>query len=181
MSEERQLPKTVVVGRVGKPHGVRGEFTIEVLTDVPDRFSVGERLLLSRSTTASRAVTVVTSRAHGNARVIRLQGIENREEAEELRGALLEVKRDHVPAPPPGSYYHYQLVGCRCVDRTSGDLGRVVEVVEDGGGWILEIDDAGRRILLPFVQAYLVRVDVASALIETDVPPELIKTCASTS
>lgn len=181
MSEERQLPKTIVVGRVGRPHGVRGEFTVEVLTDVPDRFSVGERLLLSRPSRAGRAVVVATSRAHGDARVIRLHGIEDRGEAEELRGALLEVTRDHVPAPPQGSYYHYELVGCRCVDRTSGDLGTVVEVVEDGGGWILEVDDAGRRLLLPFVQAYLVRVDVASALIETDVPPELIKTCASTS
>ncbi len=181
MSEERRFPETVVVGRVGKPHGVRGEFTVEVLTDVEDRFAVGDRLLLSGPSHGGRTVTVATSRGRGEARVIRLDGIESRDAAEALRGAMLEVTRDEVPAPPQGSYYYYELVGCRCVDRTAGDLGEVVEVVEDGGGWILEIDDAGRRLLLPFVQAYLVRVDVAGGLIETDVPSELIRTCVSTS
>jgi ribosomal 30S subunit maturation factor RimM len=72
-------------------------------------------------------------------------------------------------------------VGCRCVDRTAGELGRVVEVIEDGGGVLLEIQAAEGRLLLPFVEAYLVRLDIAGGLIETDVPGELIETCVSTS
>jgi len=181
MSEQRHLPETVVVGRIGKPHGVRGEVTVEVLTDVPGRFLVGERLILRGSSGASRSVTVVASRASGETRVIRLEGVETRDDAQDLRGSMLEVARDRVPSPPAGAYYHYELIGCRCTDRTAGELGRVVEVVEDGGGWLLEIEGPGRRLLVPFVEAYLVRVDVSDGLIETDVPADLIKTCTSTS
>jgi 16S rRNA processing protein RimM len=181
MTEARHLPETVVVGRVGKPHGVRGEVTVEALTDVPDRFAVGQSLLLNLRDRIGRSVEVVASRPHGAAWVVKLQGCEDRDQAADLRGALLEVALDDVPPPPEGSWYHYQLIGCRCVDREAGNLGRVVEVVEDGGGWILEIEDNGRRLLLPLVEAYLLRVDVANGLIETDVPRELIETCASTS
>ena len=171
----------VVVGRIGRPHGVRGEVTVEILSDVAERFSSGQRLMLSGLDRASRAVTVATSRIQGKVLVLRLEGCDDRDQAEALRGGLLEVATGDVPAAPEGAYYYYQLVGCRCVDRTAGELGRVVEVIEDGGGVLLEIQAPAGRLLLPFVEAYLVHLDIAGGLIETDVPEELIETCVSTS
>jgi 16S rRNA processing protein RimM len=160
---------------------VRGEVTVEVLTDVAERFAPGQRLLLSGAGRTIRQVTIVSSRAHGKVRVLRLEGSGDRDQAEALRGGLLEIAVDEVPDPPDGAFYYYQLIGCVCVDQVAGELGRVVEVIEDGGGVILEIEGAGRRLLLPFVEAYLVRVDVGAGLIETLLPPELIETCASIS
>lgn len=181
MNEERRLPSTIVVGRVRKPHGVRGEISIEILSDVPDRFAAGGRLLLRCPEARPRPVEVISSRPHGEAQVIRLTGCRTREDAETLRGALLEVERAQVPSAPDGSYYHYQLIGCACIDRTSGALGPVVDVIEDGGGWLLEIGHSNGRLLVPFVEAFLVDVDVEGGRIEIDVPAELIELCASTS
>jgi 16S rRNA processing protein RimM len=126
-------------------------------------------------------VTVATSRRQGKVLVLRLEGCEDRDQAEALRGGLLEVASSEVPPAPEGAWYHYQLVGCRVVDETAGELGRVVEVIEDGGGVLLEIQVAAGRLLLPFVEAYLVELDVAGGLIRTDVPGGLIETCISTS
>ncbi|HEX3553883.1 MAG TPA: ribosome maturation factor RimM [Thermoanaerobaculia bacterium] len=178
------LPETVTVGRVLRPHGVRGEVVVEVLSDVAERFSKGSRLLGVREGTPPLPLEVAASRAHKNGAVVRFAGCEDRDRAEELRGLWLEVPRSQVPAAEAGTYYQYELLGCLC--RVSGEeLGRVAEVVEDGGGLLLiiegESEGEGRRIPVPFVREFLREVDVAGARIELELPPGLVETCASRS
>jgi 16S rRNA processing protein RimM len=112
--------------------------------------------------------------------VVRFAGAEDRDQAEELRGLWLEIPRSQVPPAEPGTYYQYELVGCLC--RVSGEeLGRVSEVVEDGGGLLLIVEGEGRRIPVPFVREFLREVDVAGARIDLELPPGLVETCASRS
>ncbi len=179
--QSRDLPERVVVGRVRKPHGVRGEMAIERDSDVEDRFDPGTRLWARLATGESRAVVIASSRPHGDALLVRFEGCEDRDAAERLRSAILEVESSEVPPPPEGSYYYYQLAGSSCVDRTAGNLGRVVDVIEDGGGLLLEIDTGNGKLLIPFVGAYVGEVDVDGGRIELDLPPGLIETCTSTS
>ncbi len=187
------LPETITVGRVLRPQGLRGEVVVEVLSDVPDRFAPGSRLLGVREgkpampampATSAITVEVAASRAHKRGMVVRFAGSEDRDQAEELRGLWLEIPRSQVPPAEPGTYYQYELVGCLC--RVSGEeLGRVAEVVEDGGGLLLiiesESEGEGRRIPVPFVREFLREVDVAGARIDLELPPGLIETCASRS
>ena len=187
------LPETITVGRVLRPQGLRGEVVVEVLSDVPDRFAPGSRLLGVREgkpampampATSAITVEVAASRAHKRGMVVRCAGSEDRDQAEELRGLWLEIPRSQVPPAEPGTYYQYELVGCLC--RVSGEeLGRVAEVVEDGGGLLLiiesESEGEGRRIPVPFVREFLREVDVAGARIDLELPPGLIETCASRS
>src|SRR6185295_3754471 len=98
-----------------------------------------------------------------------------------LRGALLEVEASAVPPAPADEYYHFDLVGCRCEDRRAGELGEVVEVLEGGGGDLLRVVGDGRELLLPFVDAYLVEVDVAARRILWNLPEGLIEACGSAS
>ena len=86
-----------------------------------------------------------------------------------------------VPPPPAGLYYHFELVGCRCLDAESGDLGEVTAVIEDGGGVLLEVSGAGRTLPVPFVEAFLESVDVAGKTICLRLPPGLVETCSSRS
>ena len=72
-------------------------------------------------------------------------------------------------------------MNCRCHDRRHGELGKVVDVIEDGGGLLLEVADGERRLLVPFVRRYLVAVDRVERTIELDLPAGLIETCASRS
>jgi 16S rRNA processing protein RimM len=90
------------------------------------------------------------------------------------------VPRSEVPEPEPGTYYHWQLLGCRC-RAGEEDLGTVVELLEDGGGLILICEGEGRRVPVPFVGRFLREVDVAEGRIELDLPPGLLEACASRS
>lgn len=174
------LPERVAVGRVLRPHGVRGEVVVEVLSDVPGRLAPGRRLSASWAGKPARTVTVETYRVHKTGALVRFAGSEDRDQAEELRDALLEVDRSEVPAAPEGTYYWYQLLGCRCwVDGE--DLGEVTDLVEDGGGLLLVVSKEGRQVPIPFVQSFLKEVDVESGRIELDLPEGLLEACASGS
>lgn len=174
-------PETVLVGYLGRPHGVRGELKVEIHSDNPERFAPGSELLLRAPRRPPRAVTVASFRPVRGGGLIAFEGCDTREGAAELRGARLEVERSRIPAAPPGCYYHYELVGCRCFEAEAGELGEVVDLVEDGGGLLLRIRGGGRDLLVPFVAAFLERVDPAAGRIDLRLPPGLVETCASAS
>ena len=178
--ERADLPETVAVGRVLRPHGVRGEVVVEVLSDVPARFQKGSRLTGVRAGSPSLPLTVAAGRVHKTGAVVRFEGYEDRERAGELRGLDLEVPRAEVPKARRGTYYQFELLGCLCRDH-GAELGRVVEVVEDGGGVMLIVEGEGRRIPVPFVKEFLRKVDVATGRIDLALPEGLLETCASTS
>jgi 16S rRNA processing protein RimM len=168
-----------MVGRIHRPHGVRGEATVEVLTDREDRFVPGAELLAERDG-GRRPLVVESSRPHKGGLLVRFAGIDDRDGAEELRDSALTVPRDRVEPAPEGAYYYFELVGCAVVDAGAGELGRVTDVLEDGGGLLLEVGGPAGP-LVPFVRAYLVRVDVAGRRIEVRLPEGLLEACASTS
>ena len=173
---------TVLVGRVRRPHGVRGALLVESLTDNADRWAAGSRLLAAgEGLEAGAALTVEHAQEHSGTMLVFFAGVDGREAAEALRGVELSVPEDAVPPPPDGTWYEYQLVGCRCHDAVAGDLGEVVDVVEDGGGLLLVVDDGLRRLPVPFVAAFLVAVDVDGRRIDVHLPPGLIEACASGS
>jgi len=173
---------TVLVGRVLRPHGVRGEVVVETWTDNPERFVPGARLLAG----PAGALEVAEARPHRGALLVRFAGVGDREAADMLRGTDLAVPAESVPAAPEGTYYHFQLVGCRVRDAAAGELGEVVDLAEDGGGLILLVEGeapggGSRRVPVPFVGALLKRVDVERREIEVELPEGLVEACASRS
>jgi 16S rRNA processing protein RimM len=174
------LPERVAVGRVLRPHGVRGEVVLQVLSDVPGRLAPGSSVVGTRNGRPSIPLIVETHREHKSGAVVRFAGCGDRERAEELRDLLLEVDRSEVPEAPEGTYYWYQLLGCRC-GAGGEDLGEVVDLLEDGGGLLLVVSDGEREVPIPFVRSFLKDVDVERGRIELDLPPWLLETCASRS
>jgi 16S rRNA processing protein RimM len=193
-SDLPETPETIAVGRILRPHGLRGEVTVEVLTDAPRRLDPGSSLLLVRAGEAPVPLVVVGRRAQGtpdrgegvpgrtrrDLALLRFAGVDDRDGAEALRGAWLEVERSRVPPAPPGTYYRFELLGCRCVNGGE-ELGEVLEVVEDGGGLLLLVSDGRREVPVPFVARFLRAVDVERRRIDLDLPPGLIEACASRS
>ena len=173
-----------------RPHGLRGELLVEPLSDLSERLAAGSELLLTPAgalpapaagAAPRQRLTVASSRPHRGGMLVTFAGIDDRDRADELRGAELAVARDRVPAAPAGAYYHFELLGCRCRDRRDGDLGEVVDLVDDGGGLILVVDDGSRRVPLPFVASFVAAVDVVAGTIEFELPPGLVDICASRS
>lgn len=177
----RELPRSVVVGRVIRPHGVLGELLVEELSDVASRFAPGSELFLKDAGGEDRRLRILAAQPQGARLRVRFAEIEDRSAAEGLRGRWLEVPRESVPRAADGQYYFFELLGCLCRDRSAGPLGAVIDVREDGGGLLLEVSDGERRVLIPFVRAYLRRADMAEGELEFDLPEGLIEACASKS
>ncbi|HRC85671.1 MAG TPA: ribosome maturation factor RimM [Thermoanaerobaculia bacterium] len=178
-SSSRNFPDTVVVGRIRKAHGVRGEVTVEVLSDVAARFKPGSALLASREGQSPCTLTVEQARPLKQGLVVSFAGITDRDLAQAWAGASLEVARTEVPRARRGEYYYYELVGCRVRDQEAGELGEVVEVIEDGGGVLLAVEGPRGELLVPFVRGFLKVVDVEAGEIEVALPAGLVEACAS--
>ncbi|MEM1202287.1 MAG: ribosome maturation factor RimM [Acidobacteriota bacterium] len=170
---------SVQVGRILRSHGVRGEVKVEVQSDVPDRFKAGAQLGWTDRGGRSRSLRIERVRPDRGTLLVVFEGIQNREQADELRGGHLVVDASQSPDPPEGFYYYHQLTGCHCFDRREGELGQVTEVLEDGGGCLLRVAGGERAILVPFVDAFLVEVDVDRQRIDLDLPEGLIEACTS--
>jgi 16S rRNA processing protein RimM len=168
-------PDTVVIGRIGRPHGVRGEVTIEVRTDDPDlRFAPGAVLLTDPADRGP--LTIAGSRWHRDVLLLAVDGVDSREAAELLRNTLLLVETSTLPAlDDPDDYYDHQLVGltARLTDGTA--LGEVVAVSHEGGDLlVVERPDAG-ELLVPFVRAIVPTVDLAAGSLVVDPPEGLLE------
>ena len=174
----------VTVGAVLRAHGLRGEVLVNADSENPDRFRTGAELF-AKVDGRMRRLEVASSRPHRGRELVRFADVTDRDAAEELRGALLEVPEDQVPAAEDGTFYYFQLVGCRVVDRRLGELGEVTRVVEDGGGVLLEVAAApgsgGGSVLVPFANALLPKIDIGERLIVSDLPEGLLEACGSTS
>jgi 16S rRNA processing protein RimM len=164
----------VVVGRIGRPHGVRGEVTIESRTDEPDvRFREGARLEVD-----APIGTLEVERAHWHSGrlLLAFAGVNDRTAAEALRGLLLHVERGAEEAPEdPEEFYDSALIGIP-VQRADGSaVGEVCDVVHLPAQDLLVVrlpDD--REVLVPFVQAIVPVVDPAGRRIVIDPPPGLL-------
>ncbi len=161
---------TVVVGRIGRPHGVRGEVTVEVRTDDPDlRFVVGA--VLATDPAERGPVTITGRRWHRDVLLLTVEGIASREDAETLRDTQLLVDIADLPAlEDPDSFYDHQLVGLSARSTDGAELGEVVAVRHEGAD-LLVVRDADRELLIPFVRAIVPTVDVAAGYLVVD-PPE---------
>ncbi|WP_063045796.1 ribosome maturation factor RimM [Nocardia pseudovaccinii] len=166
----------LVVGRVAKSHGVRGELVVEVRTDDPDaRFAPGVRLRgrAARSEEV-REFTVESAREHSGRLLVQLVGISDRTAADALRGTLFIVDSAELPpSEDPDEFYDHELEGLT-VQLTDGTVvGKVTEVLHSAAGELLSVRaaDDGREILIPFVTAIVPTVSLADQLVVID-PPE---------
>jgi 16S rRNA processing protein RimM len=140
----------VLVGRVGRSHGLHGAFVVEQPSEAPERFAPGATVLVS-----GEPATVVESKLAGNRRVILL---DRRPE----RGAPLEVDRVALAEPEPGSYYVFQLVGLAVEEEGGRELGRVAGVESGVANDVLELDTG---VSLPMVEDCVRSVDLDSGRI----------------
>lgn len=155
---------------------------VGVLSDVQERFAVGSVIDVVPVSGPRHRVRISSVRGDRKQEaIIGLEGLETRDSAELLRGAVLEVERSQIPEAPPGSFYYFELVGCKCADTRGGHLGTVTGVQEDGGGLLLEITARGSKILVPFVKAYLKSMNTRERRIELELPEGLVETCTSAS
>jgi 16S rRNA processing protein RimM len=154
----------VVVGVVGRPHGVRGEVAVEPRTDEPDRrFAAGQEL---RSEDSPRTFTVTSMRWHSGRMLVRFAGLDDRTAAETVRGTRLVTDVDPDERPEePGEFYDRQLVGLAVQTPDGAWVGEVADVLHLPAQDVLEIRTAAGLRLVPFVADLVPEVDLEQGIL----------------
>ncbi len=135
----------VSVGRVGRPHGLKGEFVVERPSESPERFAVGARVYADRE-----PAEVISAKRSGGRLVIKLdRAVE--------RGAELELPQSELPPPDEGSYYEFQLRGLAVSEEGGRELGKVEEIEPGVANDVLRLDSG---IALPLVEACVLEIDL---------------------
>jgi 16S rRNA processing protein RimM len=167
----------LVVGRIGRPHGVRGYVTVDVRTDDPElRFAAGS--VLATEPAASGPLTVASARWHSGRLLISFAGVTERDQAGELRGVFLVVDSAELEdVGDPDEFRDHQLIGL-AVQTTAGEhVGQVSDVLHQGQNLLVIAGDgarAGAEILVPFVEPLVPEVNVAAGRLVIDPPPGLL-------
>jgi 16S rRNA processing protein RimM len=169
----------VIVGRIGRPHGIRGEVVIGVRTDEPDlRFAVGAILDTGRSPDGpvdGGQLKVASARWHSGQLLVAFAGITDRTAAGELTGSWLSVDSSQLPeVADPDEFRDHELVGLP-VRTTTGDLvGVVIDVLHPGQDLLVVRRDEGEEFLVPFVKAIVPEVDLTAGVLVIDPPLGLL-------
>ncbi|MFF4807393.1 ribosome maturation factor RimM [Micromonospora chersina] len=176
----------LIVGRIGKPHGIRGEVTVEVRTDEPEaRFAPGAVLRTEPGAVAPpepgayrvpEKLTIESARWHQGRLLVAFEGVLDRNVAEALRGTLLGVdSADVAPPADPEEFLDHQLVGLAVVTPAGERLGEVARIDHAPASDLLVMRRPdGRTALIPFVKAIVPEVDVQGGRVVVELPGGLL-------
>ena len=169
----------IVVGRVGRPHGIRGEVVIGVRTDEPDlRFAVGATVqACPDASSAGERLTVASARWHSGHLLVAFAGITDRTAAAELTGGWLSVDSSQLPETgDPDEFRDHELIGLSVRTCAGDPVGVVTDVLHYGQDLLVvrRADGPGEECLVPFVKAIVPEVDVRAGVVVINPPPGLL-------
>jgi 16S rRNA processing protein RimM len=162
----------LVVGRIGRAHGVRGDLFVEPFTDEPEiRFAPGKQL----QTSQNKSLTVAESKWHSGRLILHFVGIDDRNTAEQLKGTELVAEVDPLELPEdPDEFYDHQLVGLTVL-LAGEDFGKVSQVIHLPAQDLLSVTRVnGSEVLIPFVKQIVPVVDIRNGQLQITPPPGLV-------
>ena len=163
----------LLVGRVARAHGNRGQVIVNPETDFAEqRFQAGRTLLVGPVAQPRRILDV---RFQQGRPIVALQGIETMDDAEALAGAELKMPAGALDPLPEGTYYHHDLIGCEVRDRQGAVIGRVSAIEGTMDRSRLVVDGPRGEVLIPLVAGICVSVEPAVQQIVVDPPEGLLE------
>jgi 16S rRNA processing protein RimM len=164
----------VAVGVIRKPHGVRGEASVEPWTDSLDRFAELKTVtLVSPDDSKARLATVTASRPHGGRALVKFAGIDSPEALREIQNWTIEIPEAEARKLEEGEYFLHDLPGLTLVDLDGRERGRVVGIEEGGGGLLLVVETDGRRFDVPFAADIVTAIDLGTRRATVHLPEGL--------
>jgi 16S rRNA processing protein RimM len=168
------VPERIAVGVIRKPHGVRGEASVEPWTGSLDRFGELHAVtLVSPDESSTRDVTIEAARAHAGRALVKFAGIATPEEIAGLRDWTIEIDERDARTLEENEYFLHDLVGLTLVDAAGQERGKVVDTEEGAGGLLLNVERDGRRFDVPFAAEICTSIDLAQKRIVVNLPEGL--------
>ena len=167
--EGRPEAAWLAVGRVRRPHGVKGEVSVETVTDFPERLAPGVEVGFGQESPEFHKV-VHTVRFHKGGWLVSFVDIRDRSEVEGWRGLWVFLPAQERSQLPENYYYEHELVGCRCRRADGTTLGEVTNLQTGRGGALLVVAADRGEVLVPFVSPIVVKVDLAACTVVLDPP-----------
>jgi len=165
----------LVVARIGRAHGIKGEVTVEVRTDEPE-LRLGPGAVLQTEPASVGPLTIETGRVHSGRLLLRFAGVKDRTGAEALRNTLLIAEVDPAEVPEdPEEFYDHQLIDLDVVLADGTVVGRITEIshLPSQDLFIVERPD-GTEVMIPFVEEIVLEIDLEEQRAVIDPPPGLI-------
>jgi 16S rRNA processing protein RimM len=168
----QQPPEYLVVGRVVRPHGIRGGLIVEPLSSMIRSIEPGTHILLGEPPEQTK---ILQLRPHRNRFLLTLAGCASREQAERFRGMELRLPFDEVAPLPEGEYYFWQILGLSVIATDGRELGEVVDILETGANDVYIVrDQDGQEKLIPAIAQVIKQVDLVEGIIQIELLPGLL-------
>jgi 16S rRNA processing protein RimM len=155
-------PQYLVIGKVLRPHGIRGELRLEIHTDSPAHLNDVETVYIGEE---RKPYTLKRQHIHQGILLIAIEGVEDRTTAEAFRGRLVAVKMKDAAPLKEGEFYHHQIIGRDVVTDQGEALGKVTEIITTGANDVYVVKGEGGDVLLPAIKSVILRLDPAPILV----------------
>lgn len=157
----------MIVGRVADAFGVRGHIKVRSFTDQSENLLEFQRWELSRNSGDSQLYSVFSSQTHGKFITAKLDGVDTRDQALELKGSDIQIPIGDFPKLPEGDYYHFQLLGLKAIDIDGTVYGQVDSVMQTGANDVLVVEGE-HSCLIPYIPDVIKAVDIETGVIRVE-------------
>lgn len=165
-------PVYLAVGLLRRPHGVRGDILLTILTDFPERLRPGTFLFMGDD---RQTIKITRRRPHNDGILLGLEGVATADQAARYTGKTVYVRAEDRPPLPEGEYYHHQIIGLNVSDENGKSLGAVSEILETGANDVYVVKNAaGREILLPALKEVLLEINLEQQSMKVHLLPGLL-------
>lgn len=174
----KDSPFFLVLGRIQRPHGIRGEMRLQVITDYPERIADLDTVYIGSDPYDDQAVTpytIASIRSHREQLLLKLEGITERDDVDPLRQQLLMVALEDAVPLEAGEFYVFELLGMAVVTATGENLGRVAEVLETGANDVFVVKGGSHgEILIPDIPEVVLEISLEDNRVVVELPPGLL-------
>ena len=161
----------IALGIIRKPHGIRGEASVEPWTDFADRFHEVSRVtLVAPGESSTREATIESARVHGDRVLVKFSGIDA---VDDLRDWTIEIPDEEARKLDEDEYFLHDLVGMKLVDENGNDRGVVTDAYTGGGGTLLEVTQGNQKYEVPFATDICTKIDREAKTIVVRLPEGL--------
>lgn len=164
----------IALGVIRKPHGVRGEASVEPWTNDAQRFEEVKRVtLVSPDEATTRETTIASARVHGGRVLVAFDGIDTPEAVRELANWTIEIPDEEARTLDAGEYFLHDLVGMQLVDAEGTPRGEVIDAYDGGGGVLLRVRHGAAEFEVPFAVDICTSIDISAKRMIVDIPEGL--------